>query len=222
MRFFERCNVARSGSERLGLGACALRACLAGESVGDAVPVGDTVPASLAGAVELVEAPDSRVGAGAEDDDAEDDDAEDDDAGAATCDVGAVTIAGATGVGTGAVAFGAVVTVLGAGAVSAGGGEVNVTGRADVTGSGGSTVVTGSAGTVTVAVTPGRSGGSPSASACAAANPARAATTQKILPKRDIPTTYNDDPAKTVRGLLPTRAWSRPPRPDSEQVQDPG
>ena len=174
--------MARSGSERLGLEACSLPAGLEGEPV-EGEPAVDVGPALLAGAVGLAEAPDSRVGAGAEDDDAGDDGA-----GAAVGDSGAVTIAGATGVGAGAVEIGAEVTVLGAGAVSAGGGEVTVTGRADVTGSGGNTVVTGNAGTVTVAVTPGRSGGSPTASARAAANPARAATTQKILPK-DIPTT---------------------------------
>jgi hypothetical protein len=202
MRFFERCNVARSGSERLGLEACALPAGLARE------PVGDVGLASLAGAVASPEAPDSRAGAGAEADDTGDDGA-----GAAACDVGGVTIVGATGVGAGAVEVGAEVTVVGAGAGagSAGGGEVTVTGSADVTGSGGSTVVTGNAGTVTVAVTPGRSGGSPSASACAATNPARAATTQKILPKRDMPNHTTLDPPKrrglaTYSGLLSSSA----------------
>ena len=188
MRFFERCNVARSGSERLGLEACALPAGLALE------PVRDVGLVCCEGAIVFPEAPDSLAGAGAEEDETGDDGA-----GAAACDAGDVTLAGATGVGVGAVEVGAEVTVVGAGVGSAGGGEVTVTGRADVTGSGGSKVVTGNAGTVTVAVTPGRSGGSPSASACAAANPARAATTQKILPKRDMPKPYNDRPAKTAR-----------------------
>ena len=216
MRFFARCTVARRAFERIGPEARALPAGLLVERAGA------DAPASLAGAVGLADASDSGTGAG--DAGAGADavagafdvgavtilGATGEDAAAGACNVGVVTIFGTTGVGAGAFAteVTAEVTVLSTGAGWAGGGEVTVTGRADVTGRGGSTVVTGTggsavvtgtAGTVTVAVTPG-SGGSPSASACAAPNPARAATTQKSLPKRDIENNTPFYPRETMRG----------------------